>query len=166
MLSKFEFTPNSDAKSTAVVAWDIGDNSVNQMPITNLQFEYTRSSIRRPKMEHVGSWPGFNKIDEILVHVDFDIIGSTTADFNARKRTLQNSFSPANNLAALIVEKIGDLKLNFDGDTEDMTGPVTLDGDISIPYTGPMLASCQMTLVIYQGYMNGVVTPANVYYPR
>jgi len=153
-------------KSTAVLAFDVGGVSTTMRPITKLEFEYNRAGERRPKMEHVGSWVGYNIIREILIHVDFDILGTDTSDYNAKKRLVQNSFSPLNPASILSVDYLGTLKLRFDGDTEDIQAPVTLDGDISMPYVGPAYTSGQMTLIAPDGYFTGVTTPANIYYPR
>jgi hypothetical protein len=117
-------------------------------------------------MELHGSWAGFNKVNAILIHMSFDVIGVSTSDFNSRKRTLNNKFLPSSVTALLQVETLGTLKLRFDGDTEDMQAPVTIDGDISIPYVGPAYSNAQMTWIVPQGYFTGVTTPSNIYFPK
>jgi hypothetical protein len=168
MLSKFQFAPNVAAMYTTTVVFDIGEapaGGTGKLNITNLNFEYGRSNERRPKMELVGSWPGFNKINELLVHVDFDISGNDTTDFNLQKRRLTHAFSPADPFATLVLQELGTLTMRFDGDTEDMSAVVTLDGDVTIPYVGPAYSNAQLTFVIAQGYCIGV-TSGNFYYPK
>ncbi len=166
MLSKMEFTPNANAQSTAVLAFDIGTVVTNMLPVTDISFEYNRDSVRRPKMEMVGTWNGFQKINEILIHMLFDIIGNDSSDFNTKKFLINSALSPANPSIAATLEPLGTLKLRFDGATEDVQAPVTIDGDVSIPWVGPQYSNAQITWVIGQGYMTGVTTPANIYYPK
>jgi hypothetical protein len=167
MLSKFEFHPNAEMKSTSTLAFDIGNTYTNKRSIKYpLEFEYNRSVENRSKMERVGSWPGFNYVRSILVHVAFDIFDETSTGFNANREAIYNSFVPANPTAVETIQALGALYLRFDGDSEDIRADVTLNGDISMPISGPNYSDCTMTLEVPAGYFTGVTTPANIYYPK
>lgn len=167
MLSKMEFHPNAERKLTDVLAFDIGETYTNKRAVKYpLQFEYNSNNTNRPKMERLGSWAGFTYIRGLLIHVAFDVFDETSDGFNANRQAIMDSFSPADPTVVQTIQTLGDLVLTFDGYTEDITAPCTLDGDVDVPISNPNYSEGQLTWSVPQGYFTGVTTPANIYYPK
>lgn len=162
MFSKFEFHNNA----SQVLQFDIGETPPNVgRPIKELQFEYNNVNTRRPKMEKVGSWPGFLYIRECLVHTTFDILYDTTDEFNTSKLEITSKVYPDPDVLQT-VETLGTLVIRMDGQTEDFEAPVVIDGDISILDRFPTYGvDSQITWVAPQGYFVGSTT-GNKFYPK
>lgn len=160
MFSQFTFTGNNGD----VLEFDIGETPPGVgRPIKELTFEYNQVNTRRPKMEKVGSWPGFLYVRECLVHTTFDILAADTSAFNMNKLAITHAILPDPTVPQT-AETLGFLTITPDGLGEDVTAQATIDGDIAIPDAFPDYGvGCQITWVVPDGVFYGV-TSGDYYY--
>lgn len=150
MLTKFDFVNNDGDRQQF--------NTVT-IPLNRCEFELEVRSSRRTKAQANGTWPGFTKIGACLVHMEGQIFGTDSADFNARKLALLDLILPD---PILFNDEypLGRLEVQLDGMTEYAKADVSIDGDITIPMEGlsPARAPLQITWVNFQGYFTGAAS--------
>lgn len=115
-----------------------------------------RVDTSRNRMEQVGVWPTFPYEGGMSIHIEGDIIGTDSADYNTRRFALCAAFRSA---GIRTDRKHGTLTVGYDGQTEDWKTDVSVMA-FSAPRGGlsPAISHFAVTLFSFTPYFIGVTS--------
>lgn len=132
------------------------DFNTDLVPLNHFEVEPNVRTSRRNKAQAHGTWPGHTYMGEALIHMEGQIFGTDSSDFNTRKLLMLSTIYP--DPTAFITDyPLGTLTVQLTGMTETATADCTIDGPISTPMEGlsPSRCDLQITWVIFTGYFTG-----------
>src|SRR5215831_7227085 len=126
-------------------------------PLTEFDPETEIFGTEVKRMQEPGIWPHRTILGKCLIHITFDILRDTSADFISDYLTLKNTLMPPG--VVEMTRKMGVLKIQYVGQ-EWMQGDCALDGPLSMPFQAlyPSVASGQLTFKIFRPYMTGIAS--------
>lgn len=125
-----------------------------------------RTNLSRQKSQDNGLWPTLSFRDQMEIHVEGDIFGSSSSDyFTKRLALIAACFGDPNVPPVLTDRKLGDLDIDFVGSTEHWTCPFIISA-FSAPLQGlsPSRTPYLITFVSFVPYFVGVTSGDKYYY--